>query len=141
MRQLTKTESFLFLFGGLLMVAGAGMYAFFLYQSVVCWIMLAGAVLFATMQMRQRYDGTSLTIRRLRRIMTAADVAFVLSGCFMVEDSWHILQPFIAQSLGGYTAYVNIFHHNWVVLLLIAAILEMYTTHRIGYELKKEERA
>ena len=31
-------------------------------------------------------------------------------------------------------------HNNWVVLLLIAAIIEIYTTHRISNELKKDNQ-
>jgi uncharacterized membrane protein SpoIIM required for sporulation len=29
---------------------------------------------------------------------------------------------------------------KWVVLLLVAAILEVYTTHRISHELEKEAK-
>lgn len=138
MRQLSKTESFFFLLGGLMLVIGAGLYACFIWQPVSCWVMLAGALAFASMHIWQRYEGDQLVIRRLRRIMTIADMLLILSGGFMVEDSWHFLVPVFADTLSGYSTYVSIFHHNWVVLLLIAAILEMYTTHRINYELKKE---
>lgn len=52
------------------MVAGAGLYAFLLIQPIACWLMLVGAILFALMQSRQRYLGTVLAIRRLRKIMS-----------------------------------------------------------------------
>ena len=116
------------------MVIGAGLYAFLLIQPIACWLMLAGAVAFSLMQSRQRYLGTSLSIRRLRKIMS-------LAGFFMVEDSYHFLRPVFAGSLDSYSSYVSIFHHNWVILLLISAIIEMYTTHRISYELKKESES
>ena len=138
MRQLNKYESIAFLFGGLLMVTGAGLYAFFLIQPVSCWVMLVGAIIFVLMQTRQRYTGTQLTIRRLRKIMTFAGIGFILAGLFMVEDSYFFLRPFVANSISGYSTYINIIHHNWVILLLISAVLEMYTTHRINYELRKE---
>ena len=86
----------------------------------------------------QRYTGTLLTIRRLRKIMTFAGIGFILAGLFMVEDSYFFLRPFVANSISGYSTYINIIHHNWVILLLISAVLEMYTTHRINYELRKE---
>ncbi len=54
------------------MVIGAGLYAFLLIQPIACWLMLAGAVAFSLMQSRQRYLGTSLSIRRLRKIMSLA---------------------------------------------------------------------
>ena len=123
------------------MVAGAGFYAFLLIQPIACWLMLVGSIAFALMQSRQRYFGTSLTIRRLCKIMSLAGCGFILAGFFMVEDSYHFLRPLFAGSLDSYDSYdsyVNIFHHNWVLLLLISAIIEMYTTHRISYELKKE---
>lgn len=138
MRQLNRTESVLYMIGGILLAIGAGFYAFLLYQPIMCWVMLVGACLFVAMQARQRYEGQSITIRRLRRIMFLAQACFVIAGLFMVEDSYHLLLPVFAKSISGYTTYVNVFHHNWVVALLIGAALELYTTHRIGYELKKE---
>ena len=48
MKQLNKTQSALFLIGGVLMVIGAGCFAFLYEQQVVCWIYLVGALLFAT---------------------------------------------------------------------------------------------
>ena len=138
MRQLSKLESIIYLFGGMTMVAGAGLYAFFIAQSIACWIMLVGALAFFLMQSRQRYEGTSQAIRRLRKIMTIAGLGFIIAGLFMVEDSYMFLRPVFSNTVESYTTYVNIFHHNWVILLLISAILEMYTSHRISYELKKE---
>ena len=138
MRQLSKLESIIYLFGGMTMVAGAGLYAFFIAQSIVCWVMLIGALAFVLMQSRQRYEGTSQTIRRLRKIMTIAGLGFIIAGLFMVEASYMFLRPVFSNTVESYTTYVNIFHHNWVILLLISAILEMYTSHRISYELKKE---
>ena len=70
------------------MVIGAGLYAFLLIQPIACWLMLAGAVAFSLMQSRQRYLGTSLSIRRLRKIMSLAGWGFILAGFFMVEDSY-----------------------------------------------------
>ena len=72
MKQLTKVESIVYLLGGITMVAGAGLYAFLLIQPIACWLMLVGAILFALMQSRQRYLGTVLAIRRLRKIMSLA---------------------------------------------------------------------
>ena len=138
MRQLSKFESIIYLLGGITMVVGAGLYAFFIVQHVACWIMLIGALAFVLMQSRQRYDGPSLTIRRLRKIMTIAGFGFIIAGFFMVEDSYMFLRPVFSNTAEGYTTYVGVFHHNWVILLLISAILEMYTSHRISYELKKE---
>ena len=70
MKQLSKLQSTLFLIGGVLMVVGAGCYAFLVAQQVVCWVYLVGALIFASMQVNQTYEGNSPTIKRLKRIMT-----------------------------------------------------------------------
>ena len=46
MRQLNKLESIIYLLGGIIMVIGAGLYAFLLIQPIACWLMLAGLLLF-----------------------------------------------------------------------------------------------
>lgn len=71
--------------------------------------MLVGAILFAGMQIRQKYLGTIFTIKRLRRFMMIANIGFVLAGIFMVEDSYHFIAPLFTKTIGGYTSYMNIF--------------------------------
>ena len=39
-----------------------------------------------------------------------------------------------------YITFVVMTQGKWVVILLIAAILELYTTHRISHELDKEKQ-
>ena len=57
MKQLNTIQSALFLIGGVLMVIGAGCFVFMFAQPIVCWIFLAGALLFAAMQVNQTYEG------------------------------------------------------------------------------------
>lgn len=144
MKQLSKTQTILFFIGGLLMVAGAGCAAllsplpgFQPFMRVVCWLFLAGAILFACVQMMQTCLGTSFVVRRLKRIMTFADLCFVVAGLSMVEDNYQFLADFFSQR----TDYLTLISRKWVALLLIGAVLEMYTQHRIGHELKKEKNA
>lgn len=133
MKQLSKLQSALFLFGGALMVVGAGCFAFLYAQQVACWIYLVGAVLFALMQVSETYDGNNIAVKRLKRIMTFADIMFVLSGLLMVENA----HMFLRDAFSDLTTYLNTIYNKWVLALLVAAILEMYTMHRIGSELKK----
>lgn len=135
MKQLSKLQSTLFLIGGVLMVVGAGCYAFLVAQQVVCWVYLVGALIFASMQVNQTYEGNSPIIKRLKRIMTTADIFFVLSGLLMVDSAY----MFLRDSFSDTVTYLNLIYNKWVLMLLVAAILEMYTMHRIGSELKKEE--
>ena len=82
MRQLNKVETLLLLLGGLLMVTGSGASIFL--QSWAPYVFAPGALLFAAMQMRQRYEGRNITIRRLRRIMLISDVLFLLAAIEVV---------------------------------------------------------
>ena len=134
MKQLSRIQSTLFLIGGVLMVLGAGCYAFLIGQKVVCCVYLVGALMFAWMQVSQTYEGQNTTIKRLKRIMTTADIFFVLSGLLMVDSAYQ----FMRYSFADVSTYFNLIYNKWVLLLLVAAILEIYTMHRIGSELKKE---
>lgn len=134
MKQLSRTQNIIFLVGGVLMVVGAGCFAFMWQQEVMCWIYLAGAVMFATMQMMQTYEGNNITVRRLKKIMTTADMFFVLSGILMVDNAYRFMQ----QVFTNYVAYFQYVFNKWVLLLLVAAVLEIYTMHRISAELSKE---
>jgi hypothetical protein len=134
MKKLSKTQTIAFLLGGLLMVVGAGCYVFLWQQRIVCWVYLLGALLFGGLQMMQSYEGEELTVRRLKKIQTFADLLFILSGILMVDGAWGFFQALFAN----YIDYLTYLYNKWVVLLLIAAILEVYTTHRIDHELSKK---
>lgn len=139
MKQLSKTQSIIFLIGGILMVIGIGCFVFLWQQKVVCWIFLLGAVLFSLMQMMQTYDGPSIVVRRLKRIQNLADFFFIFAGILMCDTAYHFLLPlFKYGSENGYYHYVDYVYNKWVMILLIAAVLEVYTTHRIASELKNE---
>ncbi len=132
MRQLNKWQNMVFTIGAVLMVVGAA--ASILRWEGAPWMFAAGAVAFVAMQMQQTYEGRNYTIRRLRKIMTVSDILLLLTAFLM----------FVSQMpwLGGldWLTYVNYVHNNWVVTLLIAAILQLYTTYRISSELEKEAK-
>lgn len=133
MKKLNKFQSVLFLFGGVLMVIGAGSFALMWQQPIVCWIYLIGAVLFTVMQSMQTYNGNNFVLKRLKRIQSVADICFILSALLMVDTAYLFFRPIFTDFL-TYTQYV---YNKWVVLLLIAAFLELYTTYRIDSEMKK----
>ena len=135
MKQLNKLQTLIFLTGGAMMVVGAGCFALMWQQKIACWIYLAGALMFGVMQMMQEYQGNNFIVKRLKRIMSLADIFFILSGFLMVDMVYRFLQ----SAFNNYLPYYNTIYNQWVVLLLIAAILEMYTMHRIEHELSKEE--
>lgn len=122
------------------MVIGAGCFAFgymifpqlTLYTS---WLFLLGTIAFSVMQSMQFYEGSSQVVHRLKRIQAAADIFFVLSGISMVDTVY----AFARNWFSNYETYITYFYNKWVVFLLVAALIELYTTHRISHELKKEE--
>lgn len=137
MRQLTKFQSCVFLAGGLLIVLGAGLS---LLQGlggglyVVCpYVFAVGAICFASMQLLQRYEGTDFTIRRLRRIMVISDLLFLFAALLMFASQDNPLKL-------DQITYVQYVYQKWVVVLLIAAILQLYSFHRISTELEKEAK-
>lgn len=139
MKELSKTQFAIFAMGGILMAVGAGCMALgFMVPKLVgvtSWLFLLGTVLFSVTQATQVYEGNNLTIRRLKNIQYFADLCFILSGISMV-DTVHGLFIDLFDNQVAYLTYV---YNKWVVFLLIAAILELYTVHRISHELKKED--
>ena len=131
MKQLNKIESIIMVVGALLMVVGTVMGLFKL--SWFPFVYAVGAIGFASMQMLQRYEGRNLTIKRLRGIMVLSDVLFLFTAVLMFANQ--------GNALGlDWIYYLNYIKNNWVVLLLLAAILQLYTTYRIDHELEKEAK-
>ena len=129
MRKLSNVETAIMLIGGLLMVIGSGASLFL--QSWAPYVFALGALMFTAMQMRQTYEGKSFTIRRLRRIMLISDVLFLIAALMMFAN--------LANFLGlNFFIYIKYVHNNWIVVLLIAAVLQLYASHRIANELEKE---
>ena len=139
MKQLSKIQTSIFILGGVLMVIGAGCFAFaFVYPTILLytsWLFLLGTFLFSIIQAMQLYEGKSPVIHRLKRIQCIADIFFVLSGISMVDTVY----AFMRHWFSNYETYITYFYNKWVLFLLIAAVLELYTTHRISHELKKDE--
>jgi len=131
MEPLNKTQTVVYLVGAVLMVIGAGL-------SLLSWVgspyvYSVGALCFVSMQMLQRYDGPSITVRRLRRIMFFSDFLFLATGMLMFASQ--------GNPLGiGHVHYLMYIYQKWVVTLLLAAVLQLYVTHRIDHELEKEAK-
>lgn len=81
------------------------------------YVYLAGAVLFAYVQVMSGYHGQNLIIKRLRRQQILGACLLVLTGIMMIL--WH--------------------RNEWVLCLTIAAVLELYTAFRIPQEEEKEK--
>lgn len=132
MRQLTKTENAIFVIGAIAMVVGCICFIFMLPAAP--YIYSIGAVLFVVMQLRQRYEGVNFVIRRLRRIVMVSDFLLLFTGVMMFANHSY---DFLGLNLLTWLQYV---HNNWVVTLLIAAVLQLYTAYRIDVELGKDTK-
>lgn len=137
MKELSKTQSIILALGATLMVAGTGSVVFDFMPQVAAVVFAIGAVMFVAMQVQNVYTGTNIVIKRLRRIMLFADACFIIAALLLLENAFRFVFPLFQGSVEGYNNYVRYINNNWVVALLIAAILEMYTTHRIESEIKK----
>ena len=131
MKKLNNVQVAVFLLGALLMVIGAG-------TSMLAWgsapyVFSVGALCFASMQMLQRYEGSNFVICRLRRIKLVSDVLFLVSGLLMIANKGNFLGL-------SYMTYIEYVYNKWVITLLVAAILQLYSTHRLGHELEKEAK-
>ena len=131
MKQLNSIQNAVYLIGALLMVVGAG-------TSMLAWkfapyVFAVGALAFVSMQFLQRYEGTNVVIRRLRRMMLISDFLFLLSALLMIANTGNFLGL-------DYITYIEYVYNKWVITLLIAAILQLYSTHRISQELNKEAK-
>ncbi len=135
MKQLSNFQSALYLLGGLLMVAGVGCFVFLWHQRVACWAYFLGAALFSSMQLLQTYEGIDPTIKRLKRLQSFAGLLFVLAGMLMVDNVYQFFRPLFSNSID----YINYLYNKWVLLLLCAALIEVYTTHRLDSKLRKKK--
>ena len=131
MRELNKLQTAIFLFGGILMAVGAG--TTLLGWGSAPYIFAIGALGFSSMQMQQRYEGQNFTIRRLRRMMLRSDVLFLVAALLMFASKGNFLGL-------SYITYIEYVYNKWVIVLLIAALLQLYSMHRIGSELEKEAK-
>ena len=114
------------------MVVGSGASLFL--QSWAPYVFAPGALLFVAMQMRQRYEGKDFTVRRLRRMMLLSDVLFLVAALLMFANQSNFLGL-------DYLSYIKYVHNNWIVVLLVAAVLQLYSSHRIANELENTQIA
>ena len=131
MKELNKIQTAIFLLDGLLMAVGAG--TTLLGWGSAPYIYALGALGFASMQLLQRYEGTNFTIRRLRRMQMLSDVLFLVAALLMFANRGN----FFGLS---YITYIEYVYNKWVIVLLIAAMLQLYSMHRLGSELEKEAK-
>lgn len=128
MRELNKTENAILVIGAVMMVIGSGANIF--AQSWAPYVFAMGTIGFVLMQLKQKYYGDNVAIKRLRRMVIISDVCLLLAAVMMFANMDNLFR------LDAIT-YIKYVHNNWVVVLMVAAMLQLYTSHRISKELLK----
>lgn len=131
MKPLSKLQNAILIVGAILMVVGA--VASIFHWEAAPWLFAPGAMAYASMQMLQTYDGRNVVIRRLRRMMLFSDLLLLLTAFLMFASRGNTF------GLDWFT-YISYVQNNWVVTLLLAAVLQLYTVYRIDTELAKEAK-
>lgn len=131
MKKLNKWQNATFIIGAVLMVAGA--VASILKWPYSAWIFSIGAVAYVVIQLMQSYEGDNFVIRRLRRIQMFSGLLLLATGVLMFAGTYNFLTI-------DWLSYLHYVRNNWVVTLLLAAVLQLYTVQRIGTELEKETK-
>ena len=128
MRQLNKIENTILLLGAVMMVIGSGANIF--AQSWAPYVFGMGTVGYVLMQLKQKYEGSNVALKRLRRMVIISDVCLLLAAVMMFANMDNLFR------LDAVT-YIKYVHNNWVVVLLVAAMLQLYTSLRISKEILK----
>ncbi len=122
MHELNKTQVFIYNLGGLLVIAGALLYLVPELQAYAPYVFSVGAVGFASMQLLARYDGKNIIVRRLRRQQIIGALLLVVTGGVMYMNL-HNIAPFRGT--------------EWMIFLMIAAVLQLYTAFRLPAALEE----
>ena len=142
MKQPTKRNNIIMLTGGMVMVLSAGLLMLAAFNSQQAWAEVAqktvsilffiGAIAYTAAQRQMAYASTDFTLNRLFSLQFLSGFCFVIAGLDMTEQYWTILKPLVVKDIDSYFIYLRVVYNNWVVLLLIGGLLQLYTSHRIA---------
>ena len=97
-------------------------------------LFMVGGALMVISAGQQTYQGDDLALKRLKRIQSMAGLCFIIGGMLMADTAYGFFRPLFHN----YIDYVTYVYNKWVVFLLIGAVIEVYTVHRIDYLLSKK---
>lgn len=124
MKKLTSLQIVLYNCGGLILLIGAVLPLFQSSRQLAPFVYAAGAVLFCSIQLLARYDGTDITVRRLRRQQIIGTMFLLVTAALMFMSLYQT-GPFQGS--------------EWQMTLSIGALLEIYTAFRLPEALKKSK--
>ena len=122
MKQLTALENLLSRVGAITIISGLAVHL--LSEVASLFLFGIGVLLFTLMQLRAEYLGTDFVLKRLRRQQLISCVLLYCSVICMVMQTFRL----------------GMFQRNeWLVCLVISAIIQLYTAWRIPAELSKHK--
>lgn len=125
--------------GGIALLAGAVMHI--TGSDMSMHLYCGGTLMFAMAQLSDRYGGDNLTIRRLRGQQVMGTIFLLLSGLMMYAERWHtdvVMNMQLNDTLRSLLSMLTA-RNGWIATMSIAAVFELYSSVRLGQELKKEE--
>ena len=123
MKKLNKIQSLVFMFGACLILIGAMLGI--TRSPLSPYIYSVGAVCFSSMQLAASYEGSNIVLRRLRRQQIIGAVLLLLNGIPMFMNFYNF----------GFAR-----NNEWILVLTIASVLELYSAFRIPAEEEKESK-
>ncbi|MCD8301600.1 MAG: hypothetical protein LUC44_01125 [Prevotellaceae bacterium] len=130
MKQLSTVQNVLYVAGAVLMIVGAALFAWRRLEA--CVVYVAGVLLYASMQFVAAYLGSNFVIQRLRRQQLFGAFCLVASAVAMAMLMWDLCR--------GSFMFRYVHHNEWVMLMAIGALVQLYTAYRIPKELEKEAK-
>lgn len=122
-KKLSHRENLLFRTGAILLVAGLLVRMPLPLPGFA--LMAVGAVLYTTMQWRAEYQGSDITLGRLRKQQLLSCALLLIAVVLLGMQTFRV---------GG-----RFQRGEWVLCLAIAAFIQLYTAWRIPSELEKRQ--
>ena len=112
-----KTRNILFMVSSIAMIIGAAMPLFMIKLPWIPYVYAIGAAGMAVCRLTFRYKGKNFRLKRLYHIETFSSLFLVASSYFMFRGD-----------------------SDWIMLLTVAAALQLYTSILIPREVQKEQK-
>lgn len=112
-----KTRNILFMVSSIAVIIGAAMPLFMIKLPWIPYVYAIGAAGMAVCRLTFRYKGKNFRLKRLYHIETFSSLFLVTSSYFMFRDD-----------------------SDWIMLLTVAAALQLYTSILIPREVQKDQK-
>ena len=96
------------------------------------WFLLVGSILYVVVQRLTSARSKDIAISRLQSIQLLSGFCLIISSLLLIEQYNGFFMPLVVSDINSYYNYLRIVHNNWVVMLFIGAIFQLYTTNRLS---------